>query len=111
MAHEQKRPETGGSPREARVDARVAHEGARTCATVDSTGSARGSRAVSRRRSRGARAICRRSERAVTPLVLAGDCDDAVAVYLNRLSDYLFVAARTAAAAAAAGEVVYQKPR
>lgn len=56
-----------------------------------------------------ARAICRRAERSVVPLVLDGECDDAVAVYLNRLSDYLFVAARFVAAEVAGGDVVYRK--
>lgn len=41
-----------------------------------------------------ARAICRRAERAITPLTTGGHCDRGVAVYLNRLSDYLFTAAR-----------------
>jgi cob(I)alamin adenosyltransferase len=36
-----------------------------------------------------ARAVCRRAERALVPLVRDGECEDAVAVYLNRLSDYL----------------------
>ncbi|EOD07229.1 Cob(I)alamin adenosyltransferase, partial [Emiliania huxleyi CCMP1516] len=40
------------------------------------------------------RAVCRRSERCVVPLVEAGDCPAEVGVYLNRLSDYFFVAAR-----------------
>ena len=52
-----------------------------------------------------ARAVCRRAERSVVPLVLDGECEDAVAIYLNRLSDYLFVASRYAAD----GETVYQK--
>ena len=43
-----------------------------------------------------ARAICRRAERSVIPLVSAGTVDLAVGVYLNRLSDYLFVLARVA---------------
>jgi len=42
-----------------------------------------------------ARAVCRRAERAVVPLARDGGERD-VAVFLNRLSDYLFVAARTA---------------
>ena len=44
-----------------------------------------------------ARAICRRTERSVTPLVLAGECDPDTSIYLNRLSDYLFTAARLVA--------------
>lgn len=40
--------------------------------------------------------VCRRAERAVVPLVRSGDVEQAVGVYLNRLSDFLFVAARTA---------------
>ena len=43
-----------------------------------------------------ARAVARRAERAVVPLVRAKQADAVVVVYLNRLSDYLFVAARTA---------------
>ena len=54
-----------------------------------------------------ARAVCRRAERSVVPLVLEGECDGAAQVYLNRLSDYLFTAARYVAT----DEVVYQKAR
>jgi ATP:cob(I)alamin adenosyltransferase len=43
-----------------------------------------------------ARAVCRRAERAVVPLVRCGDVEPDVGAYLNRLSDYLFAAARTA---------------
>ena len=43
-----------------------------------------------------ARASCRRAERKVVPLVREGDCTEGVAIYLNRLSDYFFVAARFA---------------
>ena len=46
-----------------------------------------------------ARSICRRAERAVVPMTLAGSVEEAVAVYLNRLSDYLFTAARLAVCA------------
>ena len=41
-----------------------------------------------------ARSICRRSERSVTPMSKKADVSKNVFVYLNRLSDYLFVASR-----------------
>jgi len=41
-----------------------------------------------------ARSICRRAERIVVPLNQQADVSDNVAMYLNRLSDYLFVASR-----------------
>lgn len=41
-----------------------------------------------------ARSICRRAERTVVPLNQQSDVSDDVAIYLNRLSDYLFVASR-----------------
>lgn len=41
-----------------------------------------------------ARSICRRAERNVVPLHLRGDVSDKVMIYLNRLSDYLFMTAR-----------------
>lgn len=40
------------------------------------------------------RSIIRRAERLVTPLYEQGDVSQAVLIYLNRLSDYLFVASR-----------------
>ncbi len=41
-----------------------------------------------------ARSICRRAERYITPLVVEGLVSNEVFVYMNRLSDYLFVVAR-----------------
>lgn len=41
-----------------------------------------------------ARSFCRRAERQVLPLQRRGDVSDEVMIYLNRLSDYLFVASR-----------------
>lgn len=41
-----------------------------------------------------ARSICRRAERAIVPLNSRADVADCVLIYINRLSDYLFVASR-----------------
>jgi cob(I)alamin adenosyltransferase len=45
------------------------------------------------------------------PLVRDGDCDAVVTKYLNRLSDFLYTAARFAAAAFGANETTYCKAR
>jgi cob(I)alamin adenosyltransferase len=41
-----------------------------------------------------ARVICRRAEREVVPLNEHADVSDKILIYLNRLSDYLFIASR-----------------
>lgn len=56
-----------------------------------------------------ARTICRRAERAVVPLVHAEQVDGEVGRYLNRLSDFLFVAARTAAVREGRVEILWRK--
>jgi len=56
-----------------------------------------------------ARAVCRRAERRCVPLVRRGECPDVVRVYLNRLSDYMFTAARYAAMKAGRTEESYKK--
>lgn len=52
-----------------------------------------------------ARTVCRRAERRVTLLMNAELINPIVQVYLNRLSDYLFIAAREANRASGAGDV------
>lgn len=56
-----------------------------------------------------ARVVCRRAERKVWPLVDAEQLEDAVGRYLNRLSDFLFTAARYAALKEHRSETVYRK--
>ncbi len=58
-----------------------------------------------------ARTICRRAERAVVALAYDEPVNPQVAVYLNRLSDALFVLARSANARAAVTDVAWQSPR
>lgn len=55
-----------------------------------------------------ARTICRRAERAVVRLSRNEDIGDTVMVYLNRLSDLLFVLARYANARAGVSEVKWR---
>jgi cob(I)alamin adenosyltransferase len=43
-----------------------------------------------------ARAVCRRAERAIVALAATEKVGEPVLAYINRLSDYLFVAARYA---------------
>jgi len=56
-----------------------------------------------------ARAVCRRAERSVVPLVQGGHCDSEVARYLNRLSDFLFVAGRFAVMKEGKQEIIWTK--
>lgn len=58
-----------------------------------------------------ARTICRRAERAVVTLAREEACSSVIGVYLNRLSDFLFVAARAANHAAGVADVPWQSPR
>eukprot|EP00271_Cylindrocystis_brebissonii_P002058 TRINITY_DN12400_c0_g1_i1.p1 TRINITY_DN12400_c0_g1~~TRINITY_DN12400_c0_g1_i1.p1 ORF type:complete len:260 (+),score=36.67 TRINITY_DN12400_c0_g1_i1:43-822(+) len=57
------------------------------------------------------RSVCRRAERRIVPLVLEGKVDAAVGRYMNRLSDWLFVAARVAAKRGGWVETIYVKTR
>jgi cob(I)alamin adenosyltransferase len=58
-----------------------------------------------------ARTVCRRAERRVVALHSEGVAEASVAVFLNRLSDALFVAARLASKRAGRPETTYQKAR
>ena len=58
-----------------------------------------------------ARSICRRAERTVYPLIENGQVDVEVGKYLNRLSDFLFVASRMAAFKDGKPETIWKKSR
>lgn len=58
-----------------------------------------------------ARTVCRRAERRVWPLLLAEHSDHVIGIFLNRLSDYLFVVARLEARVAGAAEKHYRIER
>jgi len=56
------------------------------------------------------RTVCRRAERTVVTLAATGgSCPPEVAIYLNRLSDYFFAAARAANAQAGVPDVEYER--
>eukprot|EP01112_Ceratiomyxa_fruticulosa_P004034 TRINITY_DN1437_c0_g3_i4.p1 TRINITY_DN1437_c0_g3~~TRINITY_DN1437_c0_g3_i4.p1 ORF type:complete len:137 (+),score=18.27 TRINITY_DN1437_c0_g3_i4:429-839(+) len=56
-----------------------------------------------------ARTVCRRAERSLVPLFLRGDIQEGITAYINRLSDFLFVAARFATMSEGKVESAYQK--
>jgi cob(I)alamin adenosyltransferase len=58
-----------------------------------------------------ARTICRRAERRVISLARQEPVNDVLIHYLNRLSDLLFVVARTVARQSGAGEVLWEHER
>ncbi len=58
-----------------------------------------------------ARTVCRRAERNVVSLSHTDDIGDAVIMYVNRLSDFLFVAARYANHAAGEAEIPWVSGR
>jgi cob(I)alamin adenosyltransferase len=58
-----------------------------------------------------ARTVCRRAERRVIALARHEPVNEPAIRYLNRLSDLLFVVARTAARASGAGEVFWNHER
>lgn len=55
-----------------------------------------------------ARTICRRAERHTWPLILQGHAEELLGIFLNRLSDYLFVVARLDALASGSDEQEYR---
>jgi cob(I)alamin adenosyltransferase len=58
-----------------------------------------------------ARCVCRRAEREVVALSRVAELDAALMPYLNRLSDYLFVAARLANRRSHVDEILWTPPR
>src|SRR5579863_9155485 len=58
-----------------------------------------------------ARAVCRRAERRCWSLARAEPVSPDALIYLNRLSDLLFVVARVLARAAEGGEVIWRRTR
>lgn len=57
-----------------------------------------------------ARSVCRRAERKLLPLLEQNELDKEAQIYLNRLSDFLFVLARFAARLDRVEETIYIRP-
>jgi cob(I)alamin adenosyltransferase len=55
------------------------------------------------------RTVCRRAERLIIPLYMSGAMDQAVLKFINRLSDFFFVAARWACLKTGRNEIIYKK--
>jgi len=58
-----------------------------------------------------ARSICRRAERKIAGLNATAGLNPNTLAYMNRLSDYLFVCARTLARAGGGSEVMWDRER
>ncbi|XP_068679049.1 corrinoid adenosyltransferase MMAB-like isoform X1 [Montipora foliosa] len=56
-----------------------------------------------------ARSVCRRAERRVVPLVQSGSVEQEVGTFLNRLSDFLFTAARFVSRKEGKKEKIYRR--
>lgn len=56
-----------------------------------------------------ARTVCRRAERGLVPLYQESHIDANTYMYMNRLSDYLFMLARTCALRKGNTETIYKK--
>lgn len=58
-----------------------------------------------------ARTVCRRAERNLVPLFKDELISESTYIYVNRLSDYLFMMARTCAMEADQPETIYKKAK
>ncbi|KAK3758235.1 hypothetical protein RRG08_061082 [Elysia crispata] len=58
-----------------------------------------------------ARSVCRRAERSLAPLIRSKEIDEQTLRFLNRLSDFLFTAARYCAMREGREEKVYLRPK
>ena len=58
-----------------------------------------------------ARAVCRRAERSIVPFLKTDDLEPAAYRFVNRLSDFLFVVARTVCHREGQEEIPYKKER